>query len=395
MRFTVGYCLYPHGKNNSIETPMRIILCDGIAAAEINRHLVLAQINKDKPLSTPVYQLCIYLNYLDTLGLGATDATMDIIYDFLSVLYVDGLPYAGDGAPRSYTAICNYVTVISKLYDSLAIRGYMLDDSLYTRSQKMMLFPDQKEKHRKGHVIKKGEHLTMVHLLTKLFSPNQNDIPEFTYTKWYSAEQIRAIADELSLTYRCIFLDTVYTGHRVDSALSLTLDTVDLYNAQVTPTRTKTGKRHTSLIPPNLVEDFQSYVMDVRNSIDTDSEYFFVGSNGKPVTYGAYRSALESARIKVNKKYGWDIKALHTHAGRSTFAAAIRSYQLEQQRKGIPTFSDVDFCNLMDWKSLDSLKHYDLVNRVQDVAPMLLNFYKNYDILISANNTHADTMEDL
>lgn len=156
MRFTVGYCLYPHGKNNSIETPMRIILCDGIAAAEINRHLVLAQINKDKPLSTPVYQLCIYLNYLDTLGLGATDATMDIIYDFLSVLYVDGLPYAGDGAPRSYTAICNYVTVISKLYDSLAIRGYMLDDSLYTRSQKMMLFPDQKEKHRKGHVVKRA-----------------------------------------------------------------------------------------------------------------------------------------------------------------------------------------------------------------------------------------------
>ena len=68
----------------------------------------------------------------------------------------------------------------------------------------------------------------MVHYLSKMFSPNQNDIPEFTYTKWYSAEQIRAISDELPLTYRCIFLDTVYTGHRIDSALSLTLDTVFL-----------------------------------------------------------------------------------------------------------------------------------------------------------------------
>ena len=133
----------------------------------------------------------------------------------------------------------------------------------------------------------------------------------------------------------------------------------------------------------------------MRSKIDTDSEYFFVGSNGNPVTYGAYRSALESARIKINAKYGWDIKALHTHAGRSTFAAAIRSYQLEQQRKGVPTFSDVDFCNLMDWKSLDSLKHYDLVHRVQDAAPMLIDFYKNYDVLASANNTHADTVESL
>lgn len=39
----------------------------------------------------------------------------------------------------------------------------------------------------------------------------------------------------------------------------------------------------------------------------------------------------------------------------------------------------------MDWKSLESLKHYDLVNRVQDVAPMLIDFYKDYDALTVAN----------
>lgn len=230
----------------------------------------------------------------------------------------------------------------------------------------------------------------MVHQLCKLFSPNQNDMPTLTYTKWYSAEEIEAISEQLSLTYRCIFLDTIYTGHRIDSALSLTLDSVDLYHAHVTPTRTKTGKKHTSLIPQTLVIDFQTYLMDVRSQIATDSNYFFVGSNGKPITYGAYRSALKSARIKVNNKYGWNIEALHSHAGRSTFAAALRSYQLDQRRKGIPTFSDVDFCNLMDWKSLDSLEHYDLVNRVQEVAPMLHDFYENYDALISANNIHSN-----
>ena len=300
MRFTVGYCLYPHGENNSIETRMRLIFDDGLPATELNRHLVMAQLNRDKPLGTTVYQLCIYLNYLDMRGLEAVNATMDNLYNFLCELYIDGLPYGCNKAPKSYNNICDYVDTLSKLYDMLALRGYPLDDSLYTRSQKMMLLPDPKTNRRKGRVIKKGEHLTMVYYLSRLFSPNQNDAPEFTYTKWYSAEQIRAIADELPLTYRCIFLDTVYTGHRIDSALSLTIDTVDLYNAHVTPTRTKTGKKHTSLIPPELVNDFQSYILDVRSKIDTDSDYFFVGSSGKPVTYGAYRSALESARIKIS-----------------------------------------------------------------------------------------------
>lgn len=143
-------------------------------------------------------------------GLEAVNATMDNLYNFLCELYIDGLPYGCNKAPKSYNTICDYVDTLSKLYDMLALRGYPLDDSLYTRSQKMMLLPDPKTKRRKGRVIKKGEHLTMVYYLSRLFSPNQNDAPEFTYTKWYSAEQIRAIADELPLTYRCIFLDTVY-----------------------------------------------------------------------------------------------------------------------------------------------------------------------------------------
>lgn len=390
MKYTVNYGLYPHGKDDSIETRMRLIFEDGLPATEINRHLVLAQIDKSKPLSTPVYQLCIYLNYLALRDMYVTDATMNFIYDFLCELYIDGLSYAGDGTPRSYASICQYVEVLSKLYDSFTLRGHPLDESLYLRLPQMILLTDKKDTRRKGRVVKRHEHLTMVHLLSGIFKPNQNDIPKLHYAKWYSPEQIKAISDELPLTYRCIFLDTVYTGHRIDSTLSFTMDSVNLYNSEVTPTRTKTGKKHTSWIPETLVNDFQTYLMDVRNNIETDSDYFFIGRDGKPVTYGAYYAALESARIKINKKYGWDIEALHPHAGRSTFAAALRSYQLEQQRNGIPTFSDVDFCNLMDWKSMDSLKHYDLVNRVQDVTPILIDFYKKYDIFSAENSLLAD-----
>lgn len=113
MRYTVGYCLYPHGKDDSVETRMRLIFDDGLPATELNRHLVMAQLNRSKPLGTTVYQLCIYLNYLDMRGLKAVDATMDIIYGFLCELYVDGLPYAGDGTPKSYNTICDYVETLS------------------------------------------------------------------------------------------------------------------------------------------------------------------------------------------------------------------------------------------------------------------------------------------
>lgn len=389
MRFKVKKALYPHGTNNDSWQPMNLIVDDDIPCTEINRHLVLLQISKEKPLTTSVYYLCIYLNYLDEHGLEVMDVKMSDIQDFLQELYIDSLPYAGKGAPCSYSAIQDYIEVLSKLYDNLSLRGYKMDESLYTRSQLMMLAPTKG--HKKAHVLDAKEHLTMIPYLSYMFRPNQKDTPKSTYVKWYSAEQINAIADALPLVYRCIFLDTVYVGHRVGGVLSFTMDSVDLYNGTVTPTKSKTGKIHTSYIPATLIEDMRQYLIDVRGNIKTNSNAFFIGRNGKPVTYQAYRAALESARVEVNKKYGWNIEELHTHAGRSTFAAALRTYQLDCRRNGIPTFSDVDFCNLMDWKSLDSLKHYDLINRIHEISPLIKELYSDFDSIVEKNGNLIST----
>lgn len=385
MRFKVHSCFYPCGKNKSNRKKIKIILDNGLPAIDINRHLIINQIDRETMIGTPIYYLCIYLNYLNEHGIEVADATMSDIQNFLQELYIDGLPYSGKGTPKSYSAISDYVEVLSKLYDSLTLRGYKLDDSFYTQTQYTVLAPVPRGERRKGRIIKKGEHLTMVYYLIHTFKPSKGDIQNFSYTKWYSPEEIRAIADELPLPYRCIFLITVYTGFRIDSALSITMNTVNIYGAEITPTRSKTGKMHTASIPQSVADDLQSYLMTVRSNIDTDSEYFFVGRNGRPITYGAYREALDTARRKVNQKYGWNIESLHTHAGRSTFAAALRSYQLKCRREGVPTFSDVDFCNLMDWKSLDSLQHYDIVSRVQEVSPLLLEFYRNFDNVTAYN----------
>ncbi|WP_337756921.1 hypothetical protein, partial [Gemmiger sp.] len=76
---------------------------------------------------------------------------MSDIQDFLQELYIDSLPYAGKGAPCSYSAIQDYIEVLSKLYDNLSLRGYKMDESLYTRSQLMMLAPTKG--HKKAHVL--------------------------------------------------------------------------------------------------------------------------------------------------------------------------------------------------------------------------------------------------
>lgn len=141
MRFKVKKALYPHGTNNDSWQPMNLIVDDDIPCTEINRHLVLLQISKEKPLTTSVYYLCIYLNYLDEHGLEVMDVKMSDIQDFLQELYIDSLPYAGKGAPCSYSAIQDYIEVLSKLYDNLSLRGYKMDESLYTRSQLKIVEP--------------------------------------------------------------------------------------------------------------------------------------------------------------------------------------------------------------------------------------------------------------
>lgn len=58
---------------------------------------------------------------------------------------------------------------------------------------------------------------------------------------------------------------------------------------------------------------------------------------------------------------------------------------------GIPTFSDVDFCNLMDWKSLDSLKHYDLINRIHEISPLIKELYSDFDSIVEKNGNLIST----
>ena len=345
-----------------------LILDDGVPATTINKHLLIKQEKQAHPSSSSAYNLCQFLNAMKTLNIGLSDVTLSTIYDYLHNYFVKG--------GKSHQTIMSYIYDVSALYESLALRNYPIDTSLLRP-----VYDDSSGPRVKRN--RKDKFLTNISLLKSEFMRKKNRDMRPTYTKWYSGAEIEAIAAELPLVHRCIFLDTIFTGHRIDSALSLTLDTVSLKRHEVYPTRSKTGKTHISAIPTHLVNLMQTYLYEERRKIlestGSISLYFFLNSKGEPVKYSAYYIALKRAGERAAAKNPHlSIENLHTHAGRSTFAAVLRSFQLDQRRQGKVTFSDADFCALMDWKSLSSLENYDITTRAQEVSPLLKDFYAQY-----------------
>jgi len=346
-----------------------LVLRDGVPATEINKHLLLKQAKSAHPCSTPAYLIKDFLNVMCSYGLSIEEITRGHIYDYLSEAYVE------DG--KSYKTILSYITHLGDLFDDLHIHGFQLHHSLLmTDTQAFYVIRNKKTK----------RCITTIPLMRTEFIPNKNAALSsgmVSYTKWYTNEQVLALAEELTPVYRCIFLDTIVTGHRVDSALSITMDSINLSDHWIMPTRTKTGRNHKSFLPDYLSEQIYTYLIEYRAAIvrktGSNSPYLFLGRNGNPVTYASYRAALNTAAKKVRCAHPeLGLTDVHTHAGRSTFAAALRSYQKSQQAKGKTTFTDDDFCKLMDWSSLQCLDNYDILTRVQDISPLVEKFQAGF-----------------
>lgn len=45
----------------------------------------------------------------------------------------------------------------------------------------------------------------------------------------------------------------------------------------------------------------------------------------------------------------------------------------------------------MDWKSLDSLKHYDLINRIHEISPLIKELYSDFDSIVEKNGNLIST----
>lgn len=366
-RYTVHHAQLPNVDGTQA---CYLVLDNGLPAVDINKALIVKDREYSRPPSTDRYHLCIFLNYLNDAGVEYLDATMEQIYQFLVHIY--------SFEDVSYGTLKKYIDVIGRLYQTMAIIGKPLDSSLYVpmKGCKPKVIRD---KHKAP--------LTKVWYLKSLFKPKKNMAWQ-TYTKWYTYEQVNAIAEELSLVHRCIFLCTVYLGYRCSSVLSIKISGIDLRKKHIQPTHSKTGQLHISSMPDELSLLIRSYIENERsrNSGNT-SEWLFLNNRGGQMTYGSYYSALKRAAEKVRKKHPeLELGSVHTHAGRSTFAASLRSYQLRERRLGKETLSDEDFCILMDWTSLQCLKNYDLATRIQEVSSLLEGFYREHKQILTETN---------
>jgi len=364
-RYTVQHAKYP--TKDGIRD-VYLILDEGIPAVEVN-NAILPNRYYQRPPSNDAYSICRYLNYLDDRGIDYMDVNMQDIYSFLK--------YANLHYDWAYTTLIKYINVIGKLYETLSVLGFVLDQSLYTAmhgTQPMSVSSSREQPD------------TKIWYLKRLFTVKKNNNWQ-SYTKWYTSTQISAISEELPIVYRIIFLLTVFYGYRCSTAISLKLSTIHLRSKRITPTYSKTKKVHTSILTPMLLELIRSYMQNERsNNKGGCSDYLLLNRTGNPVNYQNYNQALKRAAIRVREKWPeLDLGPVHTHAGRSTFAAALRSFQLSQQRKGLPTFSDSDFCALMDWKDLHSLENYDKATRIHESYDFFANFQANYMEVIDAN----------
>ena len=354
---------------DNVERSFYLVLRDGLPATDLNKHLILKQRKSAHPCSTGAYVIAKLLNEMFDRGFEIEDISRGLIYDYFLDAYVE------DG--KAYKTILSYITIIGDLFDDLVVHRIPIHETLLNMDIDVLTVVKDKKERR---------YITNIPLMRKEFVPNKHAVISnsmLSYTKWYTREQIDALAEELPLVYRCIFLDTVMTGHRVDSALSITLMTFNPREQYILPTRTKTGRYHRSHLPGYLAELIYTYQVEDRAAIvrktQSPSEYLFLGRNGDPVTYGAYRAALVAAGKRVQEKYPeLGLSDVHTHAGRSTFAAALRSFQKSQEAKGIHTFSDDDFCKQMDWASLQCLENYDILTRAQTVSPIIDQFQTDF-----------------
>lgn len=355
-RFSVAIAIFEETETHP-EYALHLILDEGIPDVQVNQALISKNIyNKKKndpvrEVTSYLYQWNTFANYLwDVENIYYMNATSSDIYNFFLFLAIEkGLHNKN---------IKSYINTIAKVYDTLAIRHCPLDESLFRPLPEMALSGGLRGKQRWLTCISKMANLLPYENVRTGVMPS--------YCKWYTNQQIDALQKNLRLDYACIFLISVYTGMRISSILSLRLDAFNARKGILTEQRSKTGQVHTCSIPQTLVSRLNTYIIEMRSMYMSSSEYLFTQKNSATISYNAYRKAL----IKAGQKASFT-ESVHTHAGRSTFLANLRSFQLRERRLGHETFSDADICYLMDWTSLQCLHNYDLLTRIEEVSPLM------------------------
>lgn len=335
-----------------------IILYDGIPIRYANSYLVKTQEKQGKSVSTDAYYLCDFLNTVENDGLSVHTIDLEYIRNYLSKKYNED--------HKSASVVLGYIRAIEGYYEYMAKKNASMDPSLLIpRSGVVILYPDTK-------LTTIGD-LKSFYLSEKKNKPSAHseklpaDISSSKYAKRYTKAQVDAISDLLPLVDRCMFLDTLFTGHSIESVLELRLGDFNPVANTIFAHHTRTGRSHVAPIPNSLTNLINTYIIEERSRITertgSTSDYLFLNRDGTPRSYSAFYASLKRVEKQLKKERPeLQIDALHPYTGRSTFIAITRNSQLKQRRLKQPTFSDFDILVLMDWSSFVSLEEYDRIN---------------------------------
>lgn len=296
------------------------------------------------------YILTRFLNYLDFREKKFYDVTVNDVMDY--VLY---RMYGGEEnvtlikSKIRYKTISDDVTVIKMLYKWLT-----------TRLGRVILEPTSKKVNynaNKSYLFAEVGQTQYEQLIDK----HLDSMPDTKrYIKWYTEEQIDAIASNFTnLRDKVIFLCTVDGGMRIDEVLSIYLKDYDGIDCTVEPSRSKTKVR-TIKLKKSTCEMIDNYIMSERADAEYESgklcDYLFVtlrkgSTQGEQLKYQNYYKALKRAA----KKAGLNEDMIRTHSGRSTKVMSLLEHQAEHPEDNI---TDNQIRLTMGWNSLDSMTPY-------------------------------------
>jgi site-specific recombinase XerD len=326
---------------------------------EINQWIEMKSLRSPGTGRDYASKLVVFLNYLDHSGIEYQDAGNKHVLNFIhNLIYGDliSLTIKSPATVVSYSTLIKYIAVITGFYR-------WLDNNVGTNMQfGKKANPTRAKKSFLYGQIYTYEYLYLIDgVLPQLKGKHD-------YAKWYTQEDKQRLLDGLlSLRDKAVFLLTL-EGFRIDEVLSMTLDSYNVTNHMIQPTRSKgkpdarLGSNHlrTVALPAETCEIINRYIETERTQAENEScrisQNLFINVNrgvyqGKPLMYSNYIKCLKRGAERV----GMNPARIRTHNGRSTKAMEYLEHQALHPEDGI---TDVLIAESFGWNSIDSIRHY-------------------------------------
>lgn len=323
----------------------------GLPLFEVNRFLMSYE--KPKTAKKYAHTLVKYLTYLDeVLNITYLKARERHLRAFIGeLMYGSKVVFMGCKITKATEQ--NYKSILRVFYQHLM--GELGLDQEILSSSRIAL----KESFYYGQIYSyliKSDGVNNPNSIVKASRKNYKFKAKRTYRKWYTEEEIEALASNFrTLRDKMIFLISVELGCRCEEILTIKYANYN-WDQVIYISQSKTFNRHLAM-DKGLDASIKQYILTDRAEIESEvgvCEYLFLNKKGQykgsRVQYHNFREILKGCA----RRAGLSEEKVITHAGRSTRAASL----FKMQRQGVLGVTDEFILQTMGWSSIESAKPY-------------------------------------